>query len=101
MNSEVDLTKQCYQIWQKVSRQSGKKELPEMAKSRQSGQKVPKMEKKGFTVFELHGLGPLCLRLARRASRRRGVGVGPRRRRLAQGQKGPELVYIIFKNENP
>ena len=52
--------------------------LPEMAKSRQRGQKVPKMEKKGFMgfhgvsrkcyVFELHGLGPLCLRLALRAS---------------------------------
>ena len=25
-----------------------------MAKSCQSGQKVPKMEKKGFTVFKLH-----------------------------------------------
>ena len=83
MNSEVDLTKQCYQIWQKVAKVA-KKMLPEMAKSRQRGQKVPKMEKKGFTgfhgfssecyVFELHGLGPLCLRLARRASRRRDGG---------------------------
>ena len=52
MNSEVDLTKQCYQIWHKVAKVA-KKVLPEMAKSRQSGQKVPKMEKKGFTVFEL------------------------------------------------
>ena len=81
------------------SRQSGKKVLPEMAISRQSGKKVPKMEKRGFTVFELHGLGPLCLRLARRASRRRAVGAGPkgpRRRRLAQGPKGPELVNYKF-----
>ena len=49
--------------------------------------------------FELHGLGRLCLRLARRASRRRAVGAGPkgpRRRRLAQGPKGPELVYLYF-----
>ena len=67
-----------------------------MAKSRQSGQKVPKMKKKGFTVFKLHGLAPLYLRLALRASRRRAVGAGPCRRRLAQGRKGPELVAYIF-----
>ena len=92
--------------------QNGKTVLWEMAKSRRSDQKVQKMEKKGFMdfhgvsrkcyVFELHGLGPLCLRLARRASRRRAVGAGPkgpRRRRLAQGPKGPELVigkFILF-----
>ena len=57
--------------------------LPEMAKSRQRGQKVPKMEKKGFTVFKLHGLGPLCLRLAQKPK--------VRCRRLAQGPSGPEL----------
>ena len=38
MNSEVDLTKQCYQIWHKVAKVA-KKVPPEMAKSCQSGEK--------------------------------------------------------------
>ena len=46
-DSEVDLTKQCYQIWQKVA-----KVLPEMAKSHQSGKKSAKVEKKGSTGFQ-------------------------------------------------
>ena len=50
-------------------------------------------------LFELHGLGRLCLRLARRASRRRAVGAGPkgpRRRRLGCRPKAGKLVAYIF-----
>ena len=43
MNSEVDLTKQCYQIWQKVTKVA--------KKCYQNWQKVAKMEKKGFHGF--------------------------------------------------
>ena len=83
MNSEVDLTKQCYQIWQKVAKVA--------KKCYQKWQKVAKVAKKCqkwfYSVRTTQAWPPL-------------TEAGPlgqpkvRWRRLTQGPKGPELVFI-------
>ena len=77
MNSEVGLTKQCYQIWQKVAKVA--------KKCYQKWQKVAKVAKKR-QKWRKRVLG---------CSNYTGLASGQpkaRRRRLAQGPKGPELV---------
>ena len=77
MNSEVDLTKQCYQIRQKVTTAAKKcyqkwQKVIKVAKNCQSGEIGFRGVQRKHYVFKLHG--PLCLRLAQR---RRDVGAGP------------------------
>ena len=80
MNSEVDLTKQCYQIWQKVAKVA--------QKCYQKWQKVAKVAKKcqkwrkGFYHVQTTRAWPPLSE----------AGPKARRRRQAQGPKGPELV---------
>ena len=58
------MAKKCYQKWQKVAK---------VAKKCQKWRKRV-LRCSNYTGFR----GPLCLRLARRASRRRAVGAGAR-----------------------
>ena len=114
MNSEVDLTKQCYQIWHKVAKVAkkcyqkwqkvakvekkgsigfcgevakvAKKVLPETAKSGQSGQKVPKWRKRVPWVSKE------MLRV--RPTQARAVG-------CRSGSKGPTLKAPSSVPEGP
>ena len=63
MNSEVDLTKQCYQIWQKIAKVAKKcyqkwQKVAKVAKKCQSGEK-------GFHGFPRGSKEMLCVRSTR------------------------------------
>ena len=119
MISEVDVAKKCYQIWHKVAKvpkkcyqmwQNVAKGVPRGFKGfqgvprgsegkwyqmwqkntkwvkRESATRCGKKLPKGFQkVVQLYLL-------------RRTGSKGPRRRRLAQGPKGPELVIYVLMN---
>ena len=62
MNSEVDLTKQCYQIWHKVAKVAKKcyqkwQKVAKVAKKCQSGEKGFHGFPRKCYVFDLHRLG--------------------------------------------
>ena len=109
MISEVDVAKNCYQIWQKFTK---------MAKICQSGKKLPKWQKFD-KVAKNHQIGkksPKWLKVLKLGSKGfQGVSDGSRSQTawarttrgtyarapyafaaLGQGPKGPELVFDIF-----
>ena len=73
MNSEVDLTKQCYQIWQKVAKVA-KKCYQKWQKVVKVAKKCQKWRKRVLRCSNYTGLASFFLRLAQRTSRRRAVG---------------------------